>query len=256
MIRMRYPVMFMMVCILLVPLGCVSASASGAQGDSLWIKAVTLSGLNDDLVPGLIKMHMQEVDENGNPKDEDKYNEVWSALKLGEDGEVEYEILKVIENGEDVTAKEKAREERDENQGDSESQGMEGYNPFKAENQHRISFEPMGSGGVIDGRNTVVYGFTEHTDENVINGRAWLEASTGVPVRVEYTPDPLPKRVKRLITTLDYEYLPPDSLIVRRLVMDATGGILFIKKHFHMNMTLDDYWRLPEQKEDVDTEGE
>jgi len=80
----------------------------------------------------------------------------------------------------------------------------------------------------------------------VISGKAWLEPDTGIPVKIEYTPDPLPKRVKRMVTTVEYKHIYADSLIVRHMFVEVTGGILFIKKHFHMDMTFDEYWRLPE----------
>jgi hypothetical protein len=250
---MRYSAIFPVVCVLAVAVGGNLTTAVGAPADSLWLKAVDLSDRNDDLVPGLMKMHMQEVDKHGEPKDIEKYDEVWSTLKLGEDGEVEYETVKAVENGKDITEEQRAREQKekaDEEAGkddDSESHSMEAYNPFDGENQDRVSIEVVKKGEIIDGDTTVVYEFTEHTEDGiVISGRAWLKQGTGVPVRVEYTPDPLPKRVKSMVTTMEYEHLCPDSLIVRHMSVDVTGGILFIKKHFHMDMTFDRYWRLPE----------
>jgi hypothetical protein len=255
---MRHSAVLAMSCALAVILGWLPSLGAGVPADSLWVKAVALSERNDDLVPGLMKMHMQEVDKHGQPKDRDKYHEVWSRLWLGDDGEVEYEMLKTIENGEDVTEKEKAKEEeqekkdaeKDEGDGandDSETHEMQGYSPFGRENQARISVEVVGDGGIIDGKPTSLYRFSERTDDDiVISGKAWLEKDTGAPVKVEYAPDPLPKRVKHMMTTMHYEHVYPDSLIVKSMFVEVTGGILFIKKHFHMNMEFDDYWRLPE----------
>jgi hypothetical protein len=248
---MRYLVIIPVFCVLATALGALSTSVAGAPTDSLWLKAVALSERNDDLVPGLMKMHMQEVDKHGEPKDIEKYHEVWSALKLGEGGEVEYEMIRAIENGKDVTEeeKEKAREESVEGEADeeSESHSMESYNPFDPGNQEKVSIGAVREGEIVDGKKTAVYEFTERTDDNiVVSGKAWLEEDTGVPVRVEYTPDPLPKRIKHMVTTMEYEHIYPDSLIVKHMLVDVTGGILFIKKHFHMDMTFDRYWRLPE----------
>lgn len=252
---MRHDRILPLICVLALTLGSLCKPVFGAPRDSLWLKAVALSDKNDNLVPGLMKMHMQEVDKHGKVKDIDKYHEVWSTLRLGEDGEVEYEMVKAIENGEDVTQEEKAKEEEEaggeseeaEEDEDSESHSMEGYNPFDPENQERISLESVGKRDVVNGRNTVVYEFTERTEDDVtIIGKAWLEEHTGVPVRVEYTPDPLPKRVKHMVTTMEYEHIRPDSLIVKHMFVEVTGGILFFKKHFHMNMDFDEYWRLPE----------
>jgi hypothetical protein len=242
-------------CLLALTLGPLPRVGAETPSDTLWLKAVALSDKNDDLVPGLMKMRMQEVDSEGKPKDSGKYREVWSALSLGADGEVEYGLIKAIENGEDITEEEKAKEEKakeEERDGeaegdDSESHEMKGYSPFAPESQPDISLESAGDGGVIGGRSTVLYSFTDQSDDGVvISGDAWLDRATGAPVKIEYTPDPLPKRVKRMVTTMEFEHIGPDSLIVKRMSVEVTGGILFIKKHFHMDMVFDDYWRLPE----------
>jgi hypothetical protein len=219
--------------------------------DSLWLKAVALSELNDNLVPGLMKMHMQEMDKHGRPKDEDKYYEYWSRLFLGDDGKVDFETVKVIENGKDKTEEAKARErENDEDEDDDgESRSMERYDPFDPDIQERLSATRLDTAATINGRSAFAYEFTEHADDKVINGTAWLEVATGIPIRVHYVTDPLPKRVKRMVTTIEYEYAGPDSLIVKQTSIEATGGFLFLKKHFQMDMTFGEYWRLPEAYE-------
>ena len=235
---------------------CWLSTLRAAPADSLWRRAVGLSEMNDDLVPGSMKTRMQEVDKHGKPKDEEKYRETWAKMSLGEDGEVEFETTKVIDDGEDVTEEKKAEEEerkakREDEDDESESHEMEVYNPFDVGSQERMSIERSSTMEVVSGRNTVVYEFTEHIDDDAeVSGRAWLEVGTGVPVRVEYAVAPLPKRVKRMITTLEYEYVAPDSLIVSHIFVEATGGILFIKKYFHMDMTFTNYWRLPEGYKD------
>ena len=252
---MRYFALLTVFCVFALALGRPSTLRAGAPTDSLWLKAVALSNANHGLVPGSMRMYMQEVDKHGEPKDKEKYHEVWSTLSLGEDGEVEYGMVKTIENGKDVTEEEQAKQEEEEarekkdgkDDEDSGSHEMESYNPFDPDSQERISIEPIGEGGIVGGKSTTVYEFVEQTeDEVVISGKAWLETGTGIPVRIEYTPDPLPKRVKRMVTTMEYEHIYPDSLIVRHMFVEVTGGILFIKKHFHMDMTFDEYWRLPE----------
>jgi hypothetical protein len=240
-----------------VMLCCISTSQAEAPTDSVWLKAVALSELNDNLVPGSIRTYMQETDKYGRPKDDQKYYETWAKLMLGEDGQVQSEIVKAIENGEDVTEKRKAEEEEakkkneDEEGEESESHEMEGYSPFDSERQERLSISRMPAEETLDGKNAIVYQFSELTeDDETIGGRAWLEAGTGIPLKVEYTVVPLPKRVKEMVTTMEYEYIPPDFLIVKHMTIQATGGILFIKKHFRMEMTFTDYWRLPQKKEE------
>ncbi len=133
---MRYFALLTVFCVSTLALGWLSTSGAGAPTDSLWLKAVALSNANHGLVPGSMRMHMQEVDKHGEPKDEEKYHEVWSTLSLGEDGEVEYVMVKTIENGKDVTEEEQAKQEKEEarekkkdgeDDEDSDSREMERY---------------------------------------------------------------------------------------------------------------------------------
>ncbi len=253
--------MLSLLMLLLMP-----ALSSALGVDSLWARALTLSEANGDWVPGSIYVHMQEVDKHGEPK-QDKVKEVWSRLYLGEGGEVESEILKVLDSGKDVTEEERARREREEveeNDGrddekDDDGDGrvtVEGYSPFDPGKQDGVTVKPTGLEQVIDGKHCAVFEFEDRRegDEDgdddglVFTGKAWLETGTGIPVRIEFTSDPLPKRVKRMDTTVTYEYAGPDSWYARSTHVEATGGFLFIKKHFRMDMTFSDYWRLPEEQ--------
>jgi len=236
---------------IVLALGFPLAASADTPADSLWVRAVNLSEQSKDLVPGTIESYVQEVDKHGKPKDEGKYQHGWGKLSLGDSGKVEYEPVKVIENGEDITEEEQAKErERQEkkNEKDSDSFTAEGYTPFNAEVQDRMSIESLDKTEMVDGKDLVVYEFVEHPedeDDNEVTGKAWFDIAAGVPVKIEYTTDPLPKHVKRMVTTMEFNYSAPDTLVVGRMIMDVTGGILFIKKHFHMEMTFAEYWRLP-----------
>jgi hypothetical protein len=141
---------------------------------------------------------------------------------------------------------------------------MEGYSPFDPGQQEGITVKPTGREEVIDGKRCAVFEFEDRRgrdeededDDMIFTGKAWLETGTGIPVKIEFTSDPLPKRVKKMDTMVMYEYAGPDSLYARSTHVEATGGFLFIKKHFRMDMTFSDYWRLPEEKPDSVKTGE
>jgi hypothetical protein len=249
---------------LLLPFLLTTVPAPGrAQDgpDSLWAKAVFLYEANDDWVPGSVYMHVQEVDKHGEPKD-NKGHEAWTRLFLNDEGEVDSELIKVLDNGEDVTEEEKAKieeeeAERDEDEGEGdEGVAIEGYTPFDAEHQGGLKFRATGEPEMVSGRHCVVFEFEDEREngddgeESTVMGRVWLEADTGVPFKMEYTTDPLPKRVKKMDTTVYYAYDGPEDWYAESMSMQATGGILFIKKHFHMNMTFSEFWRMPEGDEE------
>jgi hypothetical protein len=224
--------------------------------DSLWARAVSLNSANSNWVPGSIYMHMQEVDKHGEPKDGSGH-EVWTRLYLGEEGEVESEMVKVLDDGEDITQEERARREKEDAERDDDEDGgdrmvMESYSPFDPEHQGGVEARATGEEEAVDGRPCAVFEFTDEREsededeEGTVMGKVWLEIETGIPLKAEYTTDPLPKRVKKMNTTVLYEYSGPEAWYAGSMNIRATGGILFIKKHFSMTMTFSDYWRMPE----------
>jgi hypothetical protein len=228
-----------------------------SDADSLWARAVTLYQANANWVPGSVYVHMQEVDKHGKPKD-DRGQEIWTRLFLNEDGEVDSELIRILDDGEDTTEEEKARREEEEENDDGNRVTMEGYVPFDPEHQDGLTVTPTGDEDVVDGRRYVVYEFEderkpeeedEDGEEMTVRGKVWLDVETGVPLRMVYTPDPLPKRVKKMVTSVTYEYEGPEAWRAASMSTQATGGVLFIKKHFNMDMTFDDYWRRPEEGE-------
>jgi hypothetical protein len=254
--------------ILMLTLLALAAAAplrAGPGPDSLWAKAVALYEANANWVPGSVYVHMQEVDKHGEPKD-DRGHEVWTRLYLNEEGELEDELVRMLDDGEDVTEEEKAKREEEEAEREEDDDGdrvtMEGYVPFDPEHQDGITIRPGDEEDVVDGRRYAVYEFEderENEDEDdddeemTVKGKVWLDVETGIPLRMVYTTDPLPKRVKKMVTSVTYEYGGPDSWQAKTMSVKATGGILFIKKHFHMNMTFDDHWRMPEEEDETDS---
>lgn len=245
------------------------AALPASEGpDSLWAKAISLYEANDNWVPGSVYMRMQEVDKHGEPK-EDKLQEVWTRVYPGEDGEVEAELVKALDNGEDITEEEKEKREEEERERDSDDGDgddrvtMEGYIPFDPEHQCGMSIVVTGDVEVVEGKRCVVFDFEDERkgddedddDDMVVMGKVWLDAESGAPLKLEYTTDPLPKRVKKMKTTVMYEFTAPDAWQAASMSVQATGGFLFIKKHFHMHMDFSDHWRMPEEGGDVGDEG-
>ncbi len=105
----KWLIFFSMLVTGLLP-GLSIVAGADTPTDSLWLRAVSLSEQSKDLVPGTMESYMQEVDKHGKPKDEDKYHHSWGKLCLSDGGEVEYQPVKVIKDGEDITEEEQVRE--------------------------------------------------------------------------------------------------------------------------------------------------
>src|SRR5688500_14164612 len=84
-------------------LGCLMASAASALEDPLWRKAISVAGSNTNWVAGLV-ITRTEILQKGKVE---SVHELWRRSSLGVNGEVVTTTVKVLEDGKDVTAKEK-----------------------------------------------------------------------------------------------------------------------------------------------------
>lgn len=216
-----------------------AAQAQSVQ-DTLWQKALIIAEANQDFVPGFMIMRMEELDKNGKVK---SITETWTRLTLGENGELEYDTIKILKDGEDVTNEPKKS-------GKSESVSVK-VNPFDPDVQDDVSVNRTDRQEVINDKQCVIYEFVQKTedekeDEKVLSGTAWLEKETGVPVQIQFKTDPLPKHTKRMLTTMCYEFIPEESWHLKEMIMEATAGFLWIKKHFRVTVNFSEHWKKPE----------
>jgi len=247
---------------------------AGAPTDSLWLKAVALAGTNARWVPGTIYTRVEEVDDAGKPK---HVHEAWMRLYADSTGQVANEIVKAIEDGKDVTEKERAssteqalkdaeqraRDEQDlrkrakergitieqlkkeEGKGDVSELSIRfgGPTPFDPEIQEQITATRVEASDPPPGGPHVAFEFVEPiTPKAVLRGIAWLDAATGAPVELRFSPDPLPSRVKEMAMSVRFTVRPDSAWIPTEMHVDAMGKLLFFKKRFRSLMTFDDHW--------------
>lgn len=181
--------------------------------------------------------------------------EIHFRIVQGPDGDLDQEMLKYIENGKDVTAAkqaemEKAQAEADkkgkktENRDDEEvSVGVEVAGIFHPDLQKGTSVKPGVRRLAVGGTMGLEHGFSQkQKDGSVLKGTAWLDRETGLPLEVDYVPDPLPKHVKEMTTVLRYGPGTSDRWHAVEMVTEGSGGILFIKKRFRFTLKFGDYF--------------
>jgi hypothetical protein len=257
---------------------CLASLASPAHAaaptDSLWQKAVVLAGNNTRWVPGTIYTRVEEVDDAGKPK---HVHEAWMRLYADSTGQVANEIVKAIEDGKDVTDKERqtateqalkeaeqrARDERDlakrakdrgitveqlkkeEGEGDASELSIRfgGPTPFDPEIQEQITASRVEAADPPPGGPHVAFEFVEPiSPKTALRGIAWLDAISGAPVELRFSPDPLPSRVKEMAMSVHFTVRPDSAWIPTEMHVDAMGKLLFFKKRFRSLMTFDNHW--------------
>ena len=255
-----------------------STSAAAKARPALWAQAVKIFEANKDLVPGKVLQKIQELEDNGRVKSESNAE---ISLALDGAGNIKSDILKATKDGKDVTAEERKKaEERSKKEaakeqkkkdaeknakkssksdpdGDSKERShsiSSGDNPFNPEIQNDVRVAETNARETIDGRNCVRFGYTYPVPTKkpskgkpaLVKGTAWIEESTGNPVKVEFTNDPLPKGAKSMLTTLHYGSGANSSWIVGRMEFEASGSFLFFKKRIHGDIAFSDYWKYEE----------
>jgi hypothetical protein len=206
--------------------------------------------MSDNLnwVPGTMTMRFELLDKNGKA---DMVNESTYKVHLDDNGEIQSELVRMVNDGKDVTAEEKEklakeREKAKEKNQDSEEQNTEFSmkdSPFHPDNQADIAVEPIAEEKSIDGKMCRRFDYTLPLEENTRIGTVWLNMETGAPVLHEFTTDPLPPKVKEMKNIVHFEHTPEGNFYTTKAVFEGVGGILFIKKSFRGTMTFEDYWR-------------
>jgi hypothetical protein len=217
-----------------------------APADALWGKAVEISRRNKAWVPGSTVFRIELLDEQG------RSQERWETKMLlspGTDGEPVPVVESASHNGKDVTAREKENQAR--RNEDSRRKGRQPYrmteDPFDPDLQDGVEVSVTGETRTVGGRECVLYTFrVSRKQGSAMEGTAALDRTSGAPVEVSYTVNPLPTGVQKMTTVLRYSPGPAGEGFLSSVSLEGTGGLLFIKKVFRTTVSLDGYWSRPQ----------
>jgi hypothetical protein len=170
-----------------------------------------------------------------------------------ENGDVHSELIMMLNDGEDVTEKEKAKAEDSDKENDESSGEMRhsiswADSPFHPDNQDAIQLTQPEKEETIEGKRCRRFDYTLPRSESTRIGTVWVDVETGAPLRHEFTTDPLPPKVKELKNIVTFEYTADGAFYTKQARFEGVGGFLFIKKRFRGTMTFKDYWYQEEKK--------
>lgn len=241
-----------------------AADTAGAQTgahQTLWARAVEIFELNKNLVPGRVVEKTQELSDDGRVKSEEVFE---ISLSLDPNGKIKNEIVRASKNGKDTTKEEKkkaderARKAEKEKDGSGKSSQSFSFSdsPLSAKLQPEVRITETNIRETVGGASCVCFDFVypekrepgAKGEPAMIKGRAWIDESSGRPMKLQYTTDPLPKHVKNLLNTLRYDAGDNGSWVLKELMFDASGSFLFISKRFHGDLLFSNHW---EYKEDA-----
>lgn len=219
--------------------------AADAPKDPLWRKALAVAAANADWVPGLVVTRSEVLHKGAVVA----VHEMWQRSKLGPKSEVVTETVKILEDGKDVTKREKAKNKEKRETKNADSKG--GGNPFDAAVQAQLSLKLLDRSRTIAERACVGYAFElRNTNGPVVRGTAWLDKETGVPSEIEnMTLDPLPdKHLKHLTLTTRYETTTNGTWLAKTTTAASTVSVMFIKADARTTTTFSEHWKKPQHE--------
>lgn len=211
-------------------------SLSAAPSDPLWDKAVRISGAVKEWVPGNASFRLELVDDKGAVQES---WQMWYRLSPSPTGDVAMEVIRAMHNNDDTTRKEQQAQRKR-----KATPFTMGDNPFDPQVQDAVAVTPRGEKDTAAGRECALFDFVLKKKEgSFVRGTAWLDVQSGAPVQVSYTATPLPRGVFKLTTTIRYAPGLAGEGFLKDVHVEGVGGILFIRKSFRSDISVDGYWR-------------
>jgi hypothetical protein len=216
------------------------------KNEDLWQKAVQIAAQNQNYAPGKGHMLVRELNTQGKIKKEE---ETWLEMTVGQDNQYRVECVKAMENGKDVTEKERNNFNNNADKIKSQksskrsfSFGNDDLNPFDPKVQKDVFYHPTDRKETMDGQECVLYEYTWKKDvEKTQKGTAWLVSDTGMPLFLKFTLEPNPKYVKSFEATAHFNH--KDGVWYPEIGdMESSGGFWFKRFHIQVHFTLSDYW--------------
>lgn len=227
------------------------AQVAAAPADPLWRKAVKIAGASEKA--GVYPSHVRVFTRVYKSRNRlDSTNEVIYSVHRDSAGENHLEIVKVTEDGKDRTAE--ARKEDKKAERKRKAKNIKGkkddksvsislnFHPFSPEAQRGVEAKRLRA-EELKGKKVILFSFTykEQNAKGMIRGKAWLDAVTGVPLKVISSPDPLPKHVKSMKTTVTFRFDQEGRWISDHSLIEARGSYLLISRDVVTRVTFSKY---------------
>jgi hypothetical protein len=240
--------------------GRASNKPAAAASAGLWQKALSIYRKNREWYPEKITILSEILNRQGQPY---SVTQLFFTINRDPGGSLHTVLARSLKNGKDTTKDMKSKvtilsldEEVDPNNEGTYSVSISD-SPFDPERQEAVAFHASGEKQFLFGHMCAKFDFSYQTEiirkgekEKLCwKGMAWLDEASGIPVKLEFSIDPLPRRIRSIWAIYLYDMANPEKWVVKRVDMAGQGGFLFIRKRFRNTTTFTDYQRQL-QKED------
>ncbi|HSQ35141.1 MAG TPA: hypothetical protein VLQ89_04035 [Candidatus Binatia bacterium] len=233
-----------------------AASALDGRSDGLWQKAMDVFRRNSDWFPGKVSVVSEILDRKGRP---DSVTELFFDIVFDEKNAARTELTRAFRNHKDVSVEMKKNLAGRENQDEKDAEKRDRFTvsladiPFNPEKQQDVTVSAHAEKRLLFGRNCQRFDFTFRTaivqkgrkEDLTWVGMAWLDENSGVPVKLEFSFEPLPRNVQRFWMIYLYDVNATPDWTLKEIRAEGQGGFLFIKKGFRSTTVFSDYRRRP-----------
>lgn len=245
---MRRLLRYLAVPLLLIP---SAVRGAGLPPETAARLASALESLQSPAVLGYT-MTVKVTVAKPNGSDREDHLEVMKATRAA-DGTLVHEVVRSLENGKDVTdtrrAERSKRESRNDHKADDGKDDGKKEGGISAslrlplgEDARLFAFSPPASGAPHAVAFAPLPGHAE--DEGLARGTLAWDPATLDPLWLEAEPVVMPDHVSAM--KMRFEFARAGELVYpRRTVTDGTGGFLWIKRTFHMDMEVADVVAAP-----------
>ena len=231
-------------CLVLLLLGTSTADSADLPPETAARLAAALESLESSPAVAGYTMTVKATVAKPNGADREDSVEVVKATR-GLDGKLVHEVVKAIENGKDITEKRRAESEKrrakeaEKDKGDEKKEAsvsaslklpigddaaLFAFSPTPSSGPYSLAFAPLPAHGKDDG---------------LAHGALAWDGATLDPLWLEAEPVVLPDHVSAM--KLRFEFARTGALLYpRRTVTDGAGGLLWIKRTFHVEMEITD----------------
>jgi len=235
-----------------------AAAAARANPAALWQKALNIYQKNSDSYPEKIAILSEVLDSHDQP---DSVTQLFFTMSMDAKGQLRTELTRALKNGKDISEEMKKKveirnlnEDKAPEKADSLNVSLSD-NPFNPDRQKNVTLRPSDEKQMLFGRLCRRFDFTYRTEiirkgeaeKLTWTGMAWLEEGSGIPIKLEFSLAPLPKRIRSLWTVYLYETSQSERWVLKKIMIAGHGGFLFIKKRFRSTTTFSDYRRQPQR---------
>jgi hypothetical protein len=241
----------------------LAAAEDGAGADDLglWRKALAVFQQNSDWVPGKMSVLSEMLDRKGHP---DSITQLDFNIVLDGRGRARTELLRATKDGKDVGAEMKKKLEASEAQDGKNEKKKDSYSlsladsPFNPDKQQQVTVRPTAEKQLLFEKTCRRFDFSFATEivqkgkkeKLTWIGKAWLDEGSGIPVKLEFSFEPLPKHVYNLWTIYLYETTAAGDWYLNEIRVQGHGGFLFIKKGFRSTTRFSEYRRQPQAEDE------